>query len=55
MITTTQILLKKSIPFDADNITEYFDTKGLNVLRWAVTGVTETDYIIDAAIIVKNN
>ena len=53
MITTKQLKIKKKLPFDADYIEQKFSEKGLNVLRWAVVDMTETDFIIDAAVTEK--
>lgn len=51
MIITVQLKIKKHLPFDADLIEKEFTEMGLDVLRWAVVGSTETDFIIDAALI----
>lgn len=50
MIETRQIVIKKRLPFDADGIECEFKKQGLDVLRWAVVKVTDTDFIIEAAI-----
>lgn len=55
MIETRQIIIKKKLPFDADAIESELKQQGLDVLRWAVVKVTDTDFIIDAAIINKDN
>ena len=51
MITTKQITVKKKLPFDADYIEKEFKKQNLDILRWAVVKVTDTDFIIDAAVI----
>ena len=53
MITTEQIIIKKKLPFDAEYIEKEFKKRNLNIVRWAVVKVTDTDFIIDAAVIVK--
>lgn len=53
MIKTTQIVIKKKLPFDANDIESEFEKQGLDVLRWAVVKVTDTDFIIDAAVVLK--
>ncbi|MGN0013785.1 MAG: hypothetical protein ACI37T_00010 [Candidatus Gastranaerophilaceae bacterium] len=55
MIETKQIFIKKKLPFDADTIESELKEQGYNVLRWAVVKVTDTDFIIDAAIINRDN
>lgn len=55
MIETKQIIIKKKLPFDADTIESELKGQGLDVLRWAVVKVADTDFIIDAAIINRDN
>ncbi len=50
MISTKQIHIKKKLPFDAKYIEDEFNNNKLNVLRWAVVEITDTYFIIDAAI-----
>lgn len=55
MIETKQIIIIKKLPFDADTIESELKEQGLDVLRWAVVKVTDTNFIIDAAIINRDN
>lgn len=55
MIETRQIIIKKKLPFDGDTIESELKQQGLDVLRWAVVKVSDTDFIIDAAIISKDD
>ena len=54
MLETKQFIIKKKLPFDSNYIENFFSNMNLDVLRWAVVNVSETDFIIDAAIVSKN-
>lgn len=50
MIETREITIKKILPFNAKYIEDELNKQNLNVLRWAVVKVTDTNFILDAAI-----
>lgn len=51
MITTIEVKIKRDEEFSSRYIEEELKKKGLDVLRWAVTGVEGDSFIINAAIV----
>lgn len=51
MITTKTVKIEKKETLSSHYLEEQLKLSGYDVLRWAITGVDENNYILDVAVV----